>query len=119
MTIQAGKLRHYVNVMQPTDAEGTRGEREGQDKTVRQGVPCSIETLSGRELELARSTYPDATYKVVMRADPLRQVTSVMYLTGGTLGKRRLYIAFPNNIDQKNFELHLLCSEDLSNGEHR
>jgi hypothetical protein len=54
-----------------------------------------------------------------MRADPLRQVTSVMYLSGATLGKRRLYIAFVNNVDQKNHELQLLCSEDLSNGEHR
>ena len=111
MTIRAGNLRHYVNVMQPTDAEGTRGEREGIDKTVRQGVPCSIETLSGVEGERARGTYGDVTYKVTMRADRLRPVTNAMYLTGATLGKRKLHIAFVNDVDQMGFELQLLCGE--------
>jgi head-tail adaptor len=114
MTIRAGNLRHYVNVMQPTDAEGTRGEREGMDKTVRQGVPCSIETLSGAEGERARGTYGDVTYKVTMRADRLRPITAAMYLTGGTLGNRKLYIAFKNDIDQMGYQLELLCGELVS-----
>lgn len=114
--LAAGALRHYVNVMKPTAAIGSRGELEGQDTTVRQGVPCSIETLSGREAEVARSTYPDATYRVRLYADPQKPVTAEMYLTGGTLGKRRLHIGFINDVDQVGFVNELLCGEDLSDG---
>lgn len=109
-------FRHYVNVMKPTDAEGSRGERQGQDSIVRQGVPCSIETLSGAEGERARGTYGDVTYKVTMYADRLRPITSAMYLSGGTLGKRQLHIAFVNDRDQVGFVLELLCGELTTNG---
>ena len=107
-------MRHVVNVMRPTLAVGSRGEAEGQDQQVLKEVPCSIETLSGREAELARSVYPDATYKVEMYADPRNPVTAVMYLTGGTLGTRRLNVGFVNDRDLKGVQYELLCGEDLS-----
>lgn len=114
--LAAGELRHYVDVMKPTAAIGSRGELEGQASLVRQGVACSIETLSGREAEIARSTYPDATYRVRLYADPSKPVSEEMYLTGGTLGKRKLQIGFKNDIDQVGFVNELLCGEDLSGG---
>lgn len=110
-------MRHVVNVMRPTQALGTRGEGEGKDQQVLKDVPCSIETLSGREAELARSVYPDATYKVEMYADPSNPVTAVMYLTGGTIGTRRLHIGFVNDSNNMGTaSLTLLCGEDLSGG---
>lgn len=80
--------RHVVNVMRPTQAQGSVGEALGQDATVRRLVPCSIETLAGKEAEQVHSTWPSVTKKVEMYADPARQVTPVMYLTGGSLGNR-------------------------------
>ncbi len=114
-------MRHVVDVMRPTGAEGTRGERQGQDIRVRSGVSCSIETVSGGETEQARSTYPAATYKVTMYADHLKPVTPPMYLAGGTLGMipgtnepRWLNVLFVGD-PQGNGRIHeLICEEDLS-----
>jgi hypothetical protein len=114
---RAGELKHYVNVMRPTEAYGSVGELQGQDQTILQGVPCSIETLSGREAEIARSVYADVTYKVEMYADPRKPVTAEMYLTGGTLGKRKLHIGFVNDSNNMGTgSLELLCSEASEGG---
>lgn len=103
--------------MRPTEATGTVGELQGQDATVIALVPCSIETLSGREAEIARSVYADVTYKVEMYSDPRKPVTPNMYLTGGTLGPRRLHIGFvkdSNNMGTGSLEL--LCAEAMEGG---
>lgn len=108
-------MRHVVNVMRPTEATGTVGELQGQDATVIALVPCSIESLSGREAEIARSVYADVTLKVEMYADPRKPVTANDYLTGGTIGTRKLYIGFvkdSNNMGTGTLEL--LCSESLN-----
>ena len=111
-----GGQSHYVDVYEPTEAEGSRGERQGSDRLVRQGVPCSAIAVAGSEGEQARGTYGDMNFKVTMQADRLRPITNGMYLTGGTLGARQWHIAFVNDIEQKGFSLELLCGELLTNG---
>lgn len=86
-------MRHVANIMRPTDAEGTRGEREGQDEVVIREWPFSYKQLRGDTAEQVHSVYGMAAGQLEGYADPSRQVTPGMYLAGGTLGGRRLDIA--------------------------
>jgi hypothetical protein len=104
-------MRHLVNVMRPTGAEGDLGERRGQPICVRREVPCSIETLTGREIDQARTILSDAIYKVEFYADPSKVVTQNDFLTGGTLGKRELHIGYVNDVNMQGLKLELLCGE--------
>ncbi len=64
--IQAGKLRHMLEVQAPSklrDAEG--GETENY-RTVT-FVYGSLEPLAGRELEIARATHARVTHRVKTR----------------------------------------------------
>lgn len=121
MATRTGLMRHVVNVMQPTQATGSVGEAQGQDAVIRRAVPCSIETLTGNEAEQVHSTWPSATNKVEMYADRQRQITPVMYLTGGSLGTRLysdgtvaarvLNIVGVIDREEKGLILTLICEE--------
>lgn len=100
-----------VNVMRPATASTDRGQQRGQPTCVRREVPCSIETLTGNQSEIARQLYTDATYSVKFYADPSKPVDEKCYLTGGTLGERKLQIGHVADTDFKNLELTLLCGE--------
>lgn len=104
-------MRHMVTVMRPTQAQGTRGEPQGKDAVIVKDVPCSIETLSGREGELARQIFAAATYRVQMYGDPSKPIENTDYLQ---FGSRRLNIGFINDRQQNGIELELLCEEALS-----
>lgn len=86
-------MRHVANIMRPTDAEGTRGEREGQDEVVIREWPFSYKQLRGDVAEQVHTSLGTAAGQLEGYADPSRQVTPGMYLTGGTLGARRFDIA--------------------------
>ena len=103
--------RHTVNVMRPSLATTDRGQQRGQPTCVRRNVPCSIETLSGNQSEIARQLYTDATYSVKFYADQSKPVDEKCYLTGGTLGSRQLQIGHVADKDFQNLELMLLCGE--------
>lgn len=105
---------HVVNVMRRAEARDSLGETpDNQDTLIRKSVPCSIETLSAREAEQARTVFPDANYKVEMYADPKAPVTPDCYLTGGSLGKAKLYCG--PDLAELNGPIHTLpCSGDLS-----
>jgi SPP1 family predicted phage head-tail adaptor len=105
--VRAGLLRHRVDIMLPSTTEGTRGQRTGAATTVASGVPCSIETLAGRELYLARQIVKRATLTVSMR-HPTTTPTAEHYLQFGT---RQLHIGHVDNVDQKGRHFVLTCSE--------
>lgn len=113
-------MRHIVNVMLPTAARGSVGEQQGQDGVQRREVPCSIEALSAVEAEQVHSSWPSVTQKVEMYADPDRQVTPNMFLTGGSLGTRLMsdMSTKPRYLDivgvvpsQNGAKLTLFCNE--------
>jgi len=104
-------LRHVVNVLRPTEAEGTRGQSQGQPDTICKEWPCSIETLSGREVVQARTIFAEATHKVEGYGDPGNRFKERDYLTGGSIGTRKLAIGFINDIQQNGVQLSLLCGE--------
>lgn len=101
-------LRHLVTVLRPTTAHGSRGELAGQPQVVLEKWPCSIETLSGREVEQARTTFAEATHKVsgyMSRLKPFRETDFIQF------GERKLHIGFVNDIDQRGLTVELLCGE--------
>ena len=106
-SLRAGTLRHRTNITARSSTTGARGQRTGTDTVKVYSWPCSIETLSGREGELARQVFPSATLKVVGRYPGLT-VTTEHFLKFGT---RTLEIGHVNNVDQLNDQIELLCGE--------
>lgn len=102
--------RHIVDVMSPAEALDDRGQPGGQDIVYRKQVPCSIETLNGREGELARQQFASATHRVEMYGDPGKPLDHTMYLLKHP-EMRRLEIGFINDVHQNGVVLSLLCGE--------
>ena len=100
--------RHLVNVMRPTDTEGTRGQSRGEPQTIYKNWPCSIATLNGREVEQARSVFAEATHKVEGYGNPAKRLAERDYLQ---FGERTLHIGFINDKQQNGLMLSLLCGE--------
>jgi hypothetical protein len=107
----AGRFRHVTDIYKPSLSTDSFGANDGAPIAVRSSVPCSIDTLNGREAELARSVFVDASHKVELYADPIRPIDESCYLTGGTLGKRRLNIGFVNDPQMTGLKLILTCGE--------
>lgn len=102
-------MRHRVNVMRPTKATGSLGERQGQDETVCENWPCSITTLSGKEQETARQNGADAQYSIEGYGDPKWKDLEKCYLQ---FGERRFHIAFVDDEQMNGVKLRLLCGEN-------
>lgn len=105
-------MQHTVDVYRdPTGTYGTRGEILGGAELVAARVPCSIETLSGREAEQARSTYPYAAYQVEFWGSPAWNLTTQCKLIHGN---NVYHIGHIDDVDQKGCEFVLLCGRDLT-----
>lgn len=101
--------RHFGTIKRPSTTKGVKGQRTGNDTIVLRDVPCSIETLSGRELEIARQTVADATHRVRIWADPDNPIATTDYLV---FGSRTLRIGHYDDPEQQGLEWVLLCSEE-------
>jgi len=103
--MEAGKLRHRVTIQQRSTSLGTRGQASTTWTDVKT-VWGSVRRLSGRELELAKRLYADATFAIVLR-----------YRAGLTeehrlkFGSRYFGIGAVDNDEERNRELRLLCAE--------
>lgn len=105
--LRAGDLRHQCDIYAPGTSSDNRGQHHGKT-LIRKGVPCSVETLSGRELEQARATWTEATYKVEMYGDPRRPIDETCWLE---MNGRRMNIAHKSDPDFNEIKLTLLCGE--------
>jgi len=108
--MSAGKRRHIVNILRPTAALGPDGQPQGQDTVYWRDVPCSIETLNGRELEVARQLLATATVKVAMYGDPEKPLNPKDYIE---FNGRRFEIGQIIDKQQNGCELELICGEQL------
>jgi len=88
----AGTMRHVVSVMRPSNAEGSRDKSKASRRKLIKAWPCSIETLSGREVVQARTVFAEATHKVEGYGNPAKRFKERDYLTGGSIGDRTLAI---------------------------
>lgn len=100
--------RHVVSVMRPSEALDTRGNSVGKSETIIKEWPCSIETLSGREVVQARTVFAEATHKVGGWGNPDKRFMERDFLQ---FGARQLHIGFINDKQQNGVELELLCQE--------
>lgn len=102
-----GSMRHRLSVVLPSTGRGTRGQRTGTDFVVG-SVLGSIETLNGRELELARQRYAAATHRV-RTWHPGYPVTPQHYLD---FRSRKFRVGHVENVDERDLELVILAAED-------
>lgn len=106
--MRAGKLRHRVDVETFTSSTGDRGQEQGSWGALYSNVFASIETLNGREREQAQQLIAEADTKVV-----LRYHSGISTEDRITFNNRIFNIGHINNIDQRNIELVLTCTEVL------
>ncbi len=106
-----GKMRHRVDVYEPVSQSlnsDSRGQRAAADKLIRANVPCSIQTISGREAALANQLQIEVTLMVRMNGDPAKPMTARQRLNRGGVW---MEVAHVNDVNQDGRNLELLCGE--------
>lgn len=103
--------RHAVTIKRPSTTIGDRGQITGDASTVAEDVPCSIEPLSGRELELAKQIVANATQRVTFYVGDEWKLTTKDFIVFGT---RELNIGHISYADEVEFEAVCLCAEAVS-----
>jgi SPP1 family predicted phage head-tail adaptor len=101
----AGQIRHVLTLQQRDTTIGTRGQK-ASTFTALATVRGAIETLGGREAELARKLSADATLKVTVRYYP-----GVTVEHRFLFGTRALNIGHVANWRERNEWLICLCAE--------
>lgn len=105
-------MRHAADIYRaPTGAYASRGELIGTGQLVASGVPCSIETLSGREAEIARSTYSLATHQIELFGDPAWLPLETCKLV---VGQEVYHVGHVNDLEKRGVEFVLLCGQEIA-----
>lgn len=109
--MRAGKLRHFVTVQARSTTPDTYGEPPQSWSNLHANQPASVEPLSGRELINAQAVQSDVTHRVRMRyVSGIETKHRIMF------GSRVLDIRAVRNVDERNTELEMLCTEGASAG---
>lgn len=106
--MQAGKLRHLIDIQQRTltaDAYGGR-DRDWNEASPFATVYAAIEPLSGAEQWRAKQAQSSVSHKVTIRY--LAGVNPKMRVK---FGSRYLNIESVQNLGERNRTLELLCTE--------
>lgn len=104
--MRAGELRHRVDIEERRTIYGTRGEALDQWQKIGT-VWASIETLSGTELDRARTTLADATHVVTLRYRP-----GITERTRFKFGERYFHVGHVNQVDQRKEMILATCGEE-------
>ena len=105
--MQAGKLRHRIEIQSPQEVRDTNGEVANVWVSTAK-VWAAVEPLSGRELWQAQQIQSEATIRVRLRF--LSGLTTKHRILSGS---RLLDVKAVINRDERNEELELLCSESV------
>lgn len=117
--MRAGKLRHrlLIEVKSAGSPQRSTTGASAMEFTELCTVWGSIEPLSGRRLETAQATWPEATVEVriryrseVLDADTAAQPMRIFF------GGRYYPIGKVLNIEERNRELRLLCKQGAARG---
>lgn len=112
--------RHYCDITRPSTTLGSRGQLSGADTNVATNVPFSLKPLRGRELEIARQQFAEASVIVTVHLNrdwALTVKDKIVRKTGPHLD-RALNIGYiRDNEHDTERDVELVCGEgDLSNG---
>jgi hypothetical protein len=105
------KYRHVVNVMRPGEANG-EDARSRPPATFRKDVPCSIEPLTGREVERMNQMQAVASVKVTMYGDPNKQIQATDWLIDH-FGKRLNIAEIRDESRGQLGKVELMCGEEV------
>ena|SRR6266567_9224716 len=105
-TLFAGRLRHKIDIVQPTQAQDSTGGTDVSNDTVFATVRASVEAISGTEQYGEQAFISRTTYQIVIRYLP--GVTSAMQVHWQG---RQFQIESVANPDGRSKLLILLCVE--------
>lgn len=109
--MKAGKKRHLVQLQSPAGSRDAVGERVTTWTTVA-SVWAAIEPIGARELFAAAQAQAATTHRV--RVDYSTAIAAIDGSWRVLFGSRVLVIdGKPRNIEERNREIELLCSEGL------
>lgn len=103
--MKTGTLRHRVELQERTDTQDGTGQPIPAWATYAT-VWAAIEPLTARELIAAKQAQSEATTKI-----RLRYVSGVDHTDRVVFGSRTYAINSVVNPDERNRELHLMCTE--------
>lgn len=104
--IQAGQLRHRLDIIAPTLVQDTFGGTDIDQENVVATIWGYVESLTGRELEAAQQIVAQVTHKITIRwMDGLRPQQNVVF------DNRLFQIQAIQNPDERHHALILLCVE--------
>lgn len=104
--MQAGRLRHYITIQQPTEAEDANGEII-QTWSTFANVWAEILPLAGKEYWASKQVTAEATGKI-----RLRYIANITAKMRALFGNRILdFVGPPINIEKRNIEIVIYFSE--------
>jgi SPP1 family predicted phage head-tail adaptor len=118
--MRAGDLRRRVTIQTRDTAQDAYGGQVVTWTDYLTGVPADVQALSGRELFAAQTMVTEVTHLITIRytsllADPKAVAAMrVVYVNGSVT--RYFNISAVTNIDERNKQIDLMCSEGLNNG---
>jgi hypothetical protein len=103
------RMDKIADIYEPIVTKDSLGQGTTSGSLYAAEVPCSLEVLTSRELEIARLLHATATHTVRMYADPNRPIKHTHWLT---IAGRKLNIA-EVKLDDRGFTVELTCGEEV------
>lgn len=108
--MQAGKLRHLVDIQTNTTTRDTTGQPVSSWADTSTNQRAFIRPLRGNELMIARQVTPQVTHEIIMR-NPTLTHGQRLQEAGGT---RTFEILSIINVNERDHEKRILCVEEPS-----
>lgn len=114
--MRAGDLRHSLDVQSRNQTQDAFGAQVVAFTTVASGVRAAINPVSGRELAVFGARFTDISHSITVRyealwADPRTNATYRLLF-----GTRIFDVHASLNVDERNREVTLICTEGMSDG---
>ena len=108
--MQAGKLRHLVDIQTNSTTRDTTGQPVASWSDTSTDQRAFIRPLRGNELMIARQVTPQVTHEITMR-NPALTHDQRLQEAGGT---RTFNILSIINVNERDHEKRILCVEEPS-----
>lgn len=104
----SGKFRHECHIVRIPSTLDSTGQKTSAPVICWPHVPCRVETLSGRQAEVARALYAQAEFRVTTDfIEGVNERHRLLLIPSD----RQLHIGYVQDTDLEGVELVFLCSE--------